>query len=111
MIKIKLTRDQARLIEQNCLPYMVMLTEMKVHDTSTLGPEYFISKILNSLITEVHVSFKRKLLGKGNNLSFPFTDAHGIAFYSLFLTHPIEAKQEYLINLRQQVCDIMHKQI
>jgi hypothetical protein len=111
MIKLKLKRDDARLLETAFLPYMVMLAQSRLRSAEHFTLDYFNSKIVLSLISEVQLSFKRKLLGKAKKMLFNFNDAHAIAFYMMLMKQPVDEKHVYALNLRHQICDALHKQL
>lgn len=114
MISLKLSRDRARCIEEVMFPLIRATAELHVREKlQIIGQyenEYLTAKILLTLIAEVDVIFKRKLLGQAKEFKFNFNDAQAITFYKFLMNHPIGPVEIYLLNLRQHVCQILHKQ-
>lgn len=83
---------------------------MKLRDAAPASNDYFNNKILLTLIKEVQIIFKRKLLTQAINFHFRLNDAQAITLYKFIMEHPVPAIELYLLNLRQHVCDVLHKQ-
>ena len=111
MIILRLTRDQARLIEKNFLPYMIMLAKSKAASVSTGSIKHLRYKIILSLIHDVQLLFKRKLLTTALKLKFNLSDAHGVAFYIFLMRQPISDKEIFAQVLRQQICNHLYQQL
>jgi hypothetical protein len=111
MITLKLTRDNARIIERDFLPYMIMLAQSKLRSAESLSNQYFIRKMFLSLMLEIQLKFKKKLLESSAKIKFTFSEAHAIAFYIFLMKRPVDPDQVYVSLLRQQVCDLIYKQL
>src|SRR5438874_9104894 len=111
MIAFKLTRDDARIIDRDFLPYMVMLAQAKLRSAPSLSNQYFIRKMFLSLMLEIQLKFKKKLLDPSSKIKFTFSEAHGIAFYIFLMKRPVDPDQVYVSLLRQQICDLIYKQL
>lgn len=110
MISLKFHRDQARCIEENFLPLMLKFAELKLRETQNSTDDFLNAKILLTLINEVNIIFKRKLLTQAIKFHFKFNDAQAITFYKFLMNHPVPPSQFYLNNLRQHVIDVLHPQ-
>ena len=111
MPKFKISRDQTRLVERNWIPYMIMFAESKLRSNAGKDAQYLNCKIIVSLLKDIELSLKRKLLGSALTLSFNLSDAHCAAFYFYLMIHPIASQQVYEFTFRQQLCDILHRQL
>lgn len=111
MATIKLTRDQARLVSKNWMPYMIMFAESKLRSNSSKDVAFLNCKIMLSLLQEIDIMFQRKLLGSSNNLSFKLSDAQASIFYFYLMIHPIASIDVYAYNFRQQLCNALHKDL
>jgi hypothetical protein len=111
MIKFKLTRDQARLIEREWISFMIMNAASAVHSNAGIDNKFLSSKIVLSLLLDVQLMFKKKLLNSTNNLSFSLSIAHAAAFYVYLMKRPIDAENVWAINMRQKLCDELYKEL
>ncbi len=110
-MKLKIERDDARTIQQNFFPYLSQLIEVKVKSPQATEIEITTWKIIRSLFKTVSLKFDRKLLTDARKFSINFTEAEGIAFYTMLMKMPIDAGQAYMIFLRDSICRVLHKQI
>lgn len=111
MVTIKIKRDEARLIEKSFLPYLILRATTKINDSEALSEGFLSGKILYSLLSKVKDRFEKKLRTDAVKFKIKIDDAEGIAFYSGLMNFPIEAKQVYMITLRQRLCDQIHQQL
>lgn len=111
MISIKLTRDEARLFQQTFFPFMIASAKTKALQAASGDLDQLSARILLSLLEEVELVFKRKLLTRSNKFSFSFTDACAIAFYVFLMKQPIADYHVYVLQLRQRVCNNIYKQL
>ncbi len=109
-MQIKLTRDQTRGVQLHFFPYLVAVCEMKVEHNA--GNEDLLNnKMLICLLHEIKRIFERKLLSLPNKFTFKFSDDQGIVFYKLLMNIPLPADRFWLVNLRDHICDTLHKQM
>jgi predicted ATP-dependent endonuclease of OLD family len=111
MMQIKLTRDQARAVRENFLNYLVQLADMKVRDSEKNIDENLNCRVIRSLTNDIKKKYDKKLLTASNTLRFNFTDAEGITLYKLLMFHPMPANQYWYLNLRDMICESLHRQI
>lgn len=111
MLTLKMTRDQARMIEQNFLPFILMNCQVQIHDNADHLVRYLSKRVMLSLMREIDVIFKRRLLGTGNKMNIKLSDAHAIVFYVKMMEHPVEDKEVHMILLRQKICDYIYQQL
>lgn len=50
MIKLKLNRDQVRIIERNFMPYMLQVCRLKIDEANAGTPEHLNWKIITCLM-------------------------------------------------------------
>lgn len=110
-MKLKLTRDQARLADEKFLAPIIMIMKMKVRDAEMNSPAYYNAKVLLSLINDISILFKKRLLSASNSFVFNFSDGHGIALYHLLMQHPVDTYSVYNVLTRQVICNTLHEQI
>ncbi|MEP7317194.1 MAG: hypothetical protein ABI921_00580 [Panacibacter sp.] len=108
MVKLKLRRDEARYVDDHFFPFMLMNAKQKLIYAENDTAE-FNAKVILSLISDVIVAFKRKLLSNANKFVFNFSNAHAICFYYLLLQQPIQPNLFYDVNLRQHLVNVLHK--
>ncbi|MBG9376957.1 hypothetical protein I5907_11990 [Panacibacter sp. DH6] len=111
MMKLKLSRDEARLADEKFFGPILMIYKMKVRDAPTWSAEWCNQKVLLSLIIDVRVAFKKKLLSSSNTFIFNFSDGHGIALYHLLMQYPVDTYSVYNVLTRQKICNTLHAQI
>lgn len=111
MIRLRLSRDQARHIERDFFPYMLMVCKMKVREAIEETEDYFTYKMILSLIHDVDVAFKKKLLTSSHTFNFNFSDAHGLCLYRFMMKQPINENVVYSVILRQMICDALFQQL
>ena len=111
MIKLRLTRDEARLIDDYWLPFMIKLVWSNLRTNAGNHGKYLNCKILLSLLCDVQMSLKRKLLTSKNQFSLSLTEAEASAFYVYLMKQPIDACFVYAVNMRQSMCNHLHKEL
>lgn len=111
MVTLPLTRDEARMIQKNFLPYMLLLIKAKAAGAETGSNKHLRYKIVFSLICDVKVMFTKKLATGAKKLKFKLSDAHGIALYVLLMRQPIAVEAVYAHLLRQKLCDRLYQQL
>lgn len=111
MIKLQLERDQARTVEQNFLPYMVLVSWIKIREAKNMTEEYFSARVIYSAVSELERMFKLKLLSKTQSFTFNLTDGQGVVLYKLLMATPISDDKDWLLMIRQHICNILHKQL
>ena len=111
MMKLKLNRDEARFADENFFSPIILIYKMKVRNAEMDSAAYYNSKVLLSLINDISIAFKRKLLSSSNTFLFHFSDGHGIALYHLLMQHPVDTYSVYSVLTRQKICNAMHTQI
>lgn len=111
MVRFKLSRDQAREIEEKFFPYMMLAEKMKLRDARMHEYEFFITKMKISLLHDIIITFKRKLLTDQKKFLFKFPDHHGICLYQLLIKQPVDSTRVYDVWLRQNLMNVLHKQL
>jgi hypothetical protein len=110
-IEFKLYRDQARSVQECFFPYLGMLCESKIRDAGHDVDHLLNCRAVQSLYLQVKRQFDKKLLTEANIFHFKFAYAEGLAFYNLLMNLPIKADQIWFINLRNHICNTVHKQL
>jgi hypothetical protein len=108
---IKLSRDQARFVQQYFFPYMERLLETKVLQSEKDQEENLLAKLMRSIFICVQLKFARKLSGFSKKFAFDLQDHEGIIIYRLLMAFPIQADQIYMQHLRQYITDTIHAQL
>jgi hypothetical protein len=110
MIILKLKRDDARFIEEKWLPFMIAVAKTKLRDTEIIETDYLNWKLMHAQLQELHMMFKKKLLSSPVKLKLKFSDANGITLYKFLMAQPISEEELYYVNMRQQLCNVLHQQ-
>jgi hypothetical protein len=112
-ITLKLTRDQARTVQQSFFPYLLMLIESRLQTEIYSGNVDALLSIRANriLFQQVVKMFDRKLLTEGHKFTFQFTLPNALPLYGYLRELPIEAKDFYHINLRQHIIEVLHRQL
>jgi hypothetical protein len=113
MVKFKLSRDQARLIESQWIKGMLLLATTKLNNNAGRDIPFLNCKIVVSLLKDVELTLSKKLINssKTTNLSFELSDAHGVVFYMYLMDYPIAMVRNADWLFRQKLCDIISPQI
>jgi hypothetical protein len=111
MITIRLTRDQARFIDEVFMSYMIMHAKSDLNSNAGNDAKYLNCKIVVSLLKDVELAIKKKLLNTSNKVSLKLTDAHASAFYVYLMKRPVDHINVWAVNFRQQLCDELHPQL
>lgn len=111
MVRFKLSRDQTRYIDDHFFPYMLMYEKMQLRNCRLEEYNFFVSKMKLSLLNDVVLTFKRKLLTTQEKMLFKFSDAHGICLYQYLVHHPIDQTIVYAVMLRQNLIEVLRKQL
>jgi hypothetical protein len=104
MIQLRTTRDEARLVQQHFLPYLLLHAERELHDAIT-DAEKMIYLIMDCLVKEVKKAYDKKLLTTANKFYLKFSDAQAVCFYQLLMDFPIDRSQAYMVMVRQKIMD------
>lgn len=110
MIPVKMERDQARSIQQYFFKYMEETLKTQERDALTTGTKMF-QHLIRELFYQVQQLFEKKLLNKGNNIKFDFTNGQAIVLYNLLFNFPISEREVYMIQLRQLLLNILYDPI
>jgi len=110
MIPVKLTRDEARAVQQYFFLFLDQLSSYKLKYADT-EEERLQQYLILDQYDQVKKLFEKKLLGTSNSLLFNFTDSQAIILHKLLLNLPIEAKDVYLVSLRILICNLIYAQI
>jgi hypothetical protein len=111
MVRFKLSRDQCREIEERFFPYMLMSEKMRLRDARMHEYAFFVSKMKLSMLNEIIITFKRKLLTTQDKFLFKFSDHTGVCFYQFLNVQPIDQTRVYDVRLRQILMEALHKQL
>lgn len=107
MIILKLTRDQARSVQLNFFPYLSLLCEKNIRDT-TNPDETLNARMIYCILNEIRKDVEKKLFNTAKKIKFKFSDAQAIVMYKLMIALPLQPDQIWLINLRQHIVNILH---
>lgn len=110
MIIVKLTRDETRCIQQYFFPYLDELCKMKERQAVKDSDRHAQHMVLD-LYKQAKKVIDRKLLTTADKFSIRFTDSQAIILHQLLLALPLDAKNIYLVTLRQLLCNVILKEI
>lgn len=110
-MKIKLTRDDTRLIQENIFPYLGMYLQMKVRETQADNDRQLNFKVIQCIFLEVKKILDKKLNSAGNKFFIKLSDAQLITLYKLLQAFPVKEDQYYLLQLRQRMINEIHVQM
>lgn len=109
-IILKLERDQTRLLEMCFFPYLERVCLSKICNATT-EDERLIYQLVDCVFDDIRKMVARKLLTESRRFTFKLTKAQAITLYKLLLAFPIAADQVYMIYMRRQITDTIHKQL
>lgn len=110
MIRIKLTRDEARACQQYFFIYLQQVCEMKIRHADKQD-EILYQYVICDLFNQVQLQFEKKLLTAANNLTFKLTVSQGIVLFKLLEALPLDQKDIWLIQLRQLFLNIIYPEL
>lgn len=108
-VKLKLKRDEARIVEQEFLPYMIAAAE--AHVRSSPVDELYNHKAMLSMIHKIDLTFKRKLLSTSNKLSFHFEDHYAYTLFQALGRLPLGEQIGFKHTLRQRLIGAIDQQL
>lgn len=111
IIRLTLTRGQARSASDYFFPYLEELCALKIRDSASNIDENLSARIVNELLEDCMRKFAIRLLGPAQKYNFKFTLAEGIALYKLMMQLPLDTNQVWLCNIRQLITDTLHSQL
>ena len=115
MITITCQRNHAAHALTTIFNYIALLqlSQLKnVNGMDKTNGEYLTVRLINCLLSEVEILFKRKLITtSGDKINIKMSHAQGIAFYRALLTMPVGAENFYLNFIRNQWIEIIDQQI
>lgn len=115
MIILTTHRQYAKTVSDTIFPYINLLKQshannVKMH--SKVSSELLTVKLINSLLKDVELLLKKKLLlTNGTTVKLKLSDAEAIALYKTFLILPIDDGNYYLLMIRNEWITILDKQI
>lgn len=109
-IILKLTRDQARAVQQNFCPYLERLCESKIR-LAVSEDERLIYMIIRCLFLDIYRMLSKKLLSDAIRFKLQLSEAEGVTLYKLLIAFPLPSDQVWYINLRQMIIDVIHSQL
>lgn len=110
-MKLKLTRDEARAIQQNFFPYMMQVCDMQIRQTQYNEGENMIFRIIRCIVFDIIRKFDLKLIGFANKFQFDLKEREAIVMYRMLLSQPIDQKNVWMQNLRDRVVAILYQQL
>lgn len=110
MITVKLTRDEARAMQQYFFHYLHDVCCMKERQATDMENK-MSEHLIKDTFHQVRIIFEKKLFNKGNNIKFNFTDSQAIILYKLLLHIGIDDRNVWLQQLRQLFCNLLYEQI
>lgn len=110
-IEIKLTRDQARAVQQSFFPYLEMLTDLKIRENLENVDAVLSHRALKILFMQVVKQFNKKLDTQAMKFTFFLPLPNALAFYNLLNELPLQGHEVYALNLRQHLVSVIHRQM
>lgn len=110
MIPVKLERDEARALQQYFFVFLERVCISR-ETNATTDNEKMLQHLFKEQFHQVQQLFYKKLLNRGNKMKFPFTDSQAIVLYNLLFHFPIHHDQIYMIQLRNNFCELLRKPV
>jgi len=108
LIKISLTRDEARAIEQYFFTYLEQVCTMKINQEKDQDDRLW-QQLIEDQFLQVKKSFTRKLLTTQKKFTFTFTISQSIVMFQLLRAFPIHKDEVYLLQLRNLIMNIFYE--
>jgi hypothetical protein len=115
MIKLSLPRPHVQYSQQTIFRYLELLqlsNRNNVLHLDNSNGERLTVKVLNCLLQEVDLVFKKKLINTtGQTINVKLTEAQAIALYKSLLKMPVSPDQSYLYMILTQWIHLLDKQL
>lgn len=111
MIKFKIDRDQARLIQQDFFPFMERWLATQFDNARGKKEERWSVLIVHDLLLEVMQQFNKRLSSAQQRFTIRFNNAQAVILYRLLIILPISAEKHYHNLVRQTVIAILDKEL
>lgn len=108
-MKLKLTRDESRTIQQHFFPYMMQRIEMEIRQNSHNEAEQMLCRVIRCITIDIKRKFDLKLIGFAQKFQFDLKEREAIIFYRSLLKQPIDEKNVWMISLRDRVINVLYK--
>lgn len=110
-MKLKLTRDEARTIQQNIFPYLLQVCDMKVQTTPFNQDENLLAKVFRSITRDIKLKLDKKLVGTSNSCSIALNDSETIIFLRSLQATPIEPHNVWMLQLVSKIINELYQEI
>lgn len=108
-MKLQIERQQLDDLSTYFLPFMLKVIDSQLLQNKGTDLE-FSNKVLKSILSDVDLIFKRKVLCRQRKFQITFKEAEGLVLMYFLLRFPIPADHWYRLNLRNQLVEQLHKQ-
>jgi|ERR1035437_2667971 hypothetical protein len=104
-MRLEINRQYLEDLSKHFLPYMIMVCEANLEGTDSI-----LYKLSKSILTDIDIIFKRKLLTVQKKFCIKMKDAEGLIFKRFMLEFPIPSDHFWRNNLRNQIILQLDKQ-
>lgn len=104
-MKLRVNRQILEDLCNHFMPYMLLLAASKIE------PGDLYNRMCKSILNDIEIMMKRKLLTRPAMFTISFKEHEAIAFMQFLGDVGIEPTQFWRVNMRQQVIDQLHKQL
>lgn len=115
MITLTTPRQFAEFADSTMFVYVDLLkkTQLKnLEGFDKCSGEYLTARLINSLLTDVQLLFKKKLINTNCKIiKIIMSEAQAISFYKMLLTLPVPADHFYFNRIRNAWIEILDQQL
>ena len=105
---LKLDRQHLEAVSVQFMPLLLLFSDIPGQRSTA---DLLTGKLLKSIISDLDITFKRKLLCKQRKFNLHLKDAEGIVLLHQLIKFPIPEGQFWLDNLRNKIVADLHKQV
>ncbi len=110
-MKLKISKQGTESISSYFMPTIILFADVRIRENANCESDLLGAKLLRSILHDVDIVFKRKLLTLAKDYKIKMSDAQGIVLLKFLLEFPIPEGQFWLQNLRNNITAQLHKQI
>ena len=103
---LELNRQYLEDLDKYFLPYMIM-----VCDANLNGTDNYLFKLSKSILSDIEIIFKRKLLTMQKKFTIKMKEAEGLIFYKFMMEFPLHPDHYWRQLLRNQIIEQLNKQL
>lgn len=104
-MKIKVTRDEARAVQQNFFPFLQQLCDMRIRQADHDDDLLFLARLFACIFRDIKRKFDLRLVGFSQLFKIELKEHEAIVFYKLLLSVKLDPQNVWLIHLRQKLIE------